>query len=481
MKSNTTDPPRTALPTSGKAIFTEGSTMRHVVVMSGTGAIGLVAIFFVDLANLFYISLLGQQVLAAAIGYAASIMFFAVSVCIGFTISATALTARAIGSRNEDRARMVASASLIYMVGVSCLLALFLFILTDFFLSLLGATGETHRIASHFMHITIPSLPLLGLGMCSAGLLRAKGDPKRAMYVTLSSGLAAAFIDPLMIFYFDLGITGAAWSVVIVRCLFVLVGFRGTWLVHKMLAWPSRAELFETARPFMKIGTPAMLTQIATPVGNAYITGAVAGFGDDAVAGWAIVGRIIPLAFAGIFALSGAIGPILSQNYGAGRIDRVQRSLRDSLIFTTAYVGVMWLILAIAEDTIISVFDASGDAASMVAVFCYFVAGMQIFMAFLFVANAAFNNLDHPIYSTLFNWGRATLGVIPFAYLGSLWGPEGIIVGWGIGGTIFGILALWTSFALMRRLPAQAERDGITVQFPAIANSPFSSGRNASL
>jgi Na+-driven multidrug efflux pump len=284
-----------------------------------------------------------------------------------------------------------------------------------------------------------------------------------------------------MIFYLDLGITGAAWSVVIVRCLFVLVAFRGTWLVHKMLAWPSRAELFETARPFMKIGTPAMLTQIATPVGNAYITGAVAGFGDDAVAGWAIVGRIIPLAFAGIFALSGAIGPILSQNYGAGRIDRVQRSLLDSLIFTTAYVGVMWLILAIAEDTIILVFDASGDAASMVAVFCYFVAGMQIFMGFLFVANAAFKNLDHPIYSTLFNWGRATLGVIPFAYLGSQWGRKALLSAWGIGGTIFGILALWTSFALIRQLPGQAERDGIAVQFPAIANSPFSLGRNAGL
>ena len=49
-----------------RGVFTHGSTMRHVITMSGTGAVGLVAIFIVDLANLFYISLLGQQELAAA-------------------------------------------------------------------------------------------------------------------------------------------------------------------------------------------------------------------------------------------------------------------------------------------------------------------------------------------------------------------------------------------------------------------------------
>ena len=56
--------------------FTEGSTMRHVIVMTATGSVGLMAIFLVDFANLFYIAQLGQQELAAAIGYAGTILFF---------------------------------------------------------------------------------------------------------------------------------------------------------------------------------------------------------------------------------------------------------------------------------------------------------------------------------------------------------------------------------------------------------------------
>ena len=59
--------------------------MRHVVVMTATGSIGVMAIFIVDFLNLFYISLLGQQELAAAIGYAGTVLFFTVSLCIGIT------------------------------------------------------------------------------------------------------------------------------------------------------------------------------------------------------------------------------------------------------------------------------------------------------------------------------------------------------------------------------------------------------------
>jgi Na+-driven multidrug efflux pump len=77
--------------------------MRHVVVMTATGSIGLVAVFIVDALNLFYISLLGQQELAAAIGYAGTLLFFSTSIAIGLSIAATALTARALGGETVVR------------------------------------------------------------------------------------------------------------------------------------------------------------------------------------------------------------------------------------------------------------------------------------------------------------------------------------------------------------------------------------------
>ena len=116
----------------------------------------------------------------------------------------------------------------------------------------------------------------------------------------------------------------------------------------------------------------------------------------------------------------------------------------------------------------------------MVWVFCYFVAGAFIFNAALFVANAAFNNLGYPFYSTLTNWGRATLGVIPFVYVGQAYGPQGVLVGWGLGGLVFGIVALIMCIRVLKKMPEKMASEQNALSSIPSGNSPFTSGKGAS-
>ena len=153
--------------------LTQGSIMRHVVVMTATGSIGLMAIFIVDFLNLFYISLLGEQELAAAIGYAGTVLFFTVSLCIGVTIAGTALVSRALGARQRENARRLATSSLVFMTAITLVLSLITLPLLSPILDLFGATGRTQEIAWRFLLIVMPSTPVLGLGMACSGLLRA--------------------------------------------------------------------------------------------------------------------------------------------------------------------------------------------------------------------------------------------------------------------------------------------------------------------
>ncbi|MEO0910029.1 MAG: MATE family efflux transporter, partial [Pseudomonadota bacterium] len=113
---------------------------------------------------------------------------------------------------------------------------------------------------------------------------------------------------------------------------------------------------------------------------------------------------------------------------------------------------------------------------------CLFVAGSFIFNGALFVANAAFNNLGFPIYSTVFNWGRATLGIVPFVWVGKSWGPEGVLAGWGAGGVIFGIISVLVCFRALKRLPERVAAEEAAGGMPVLptANSPFTSGKGAS-
>ncbi len=445
------DPPQTL----GK--FVTGPTLGHVITMTVTGSIGLIAVFFVDAMNLFYISLLGQQELAAAVGYAGTLLFFNTSIAIGLSIAATALTSRALGRGDRVEARQLAGASLVLMGGIMTGLAILQFPFLSMLLAGLGARGETADLALGFIHIVLPSLPFLGLGMCLSGLLRAVGDARRAMFVTLGAAAAVAVLDPLLIFGFKLGLDGAAWATVLARVAMAGIGWHGLVRVHGLIARPGGAVFRRELRPFMLVGLPAVLTQVATPVGNAFVTASIAGFGDDAVAGWAVISRLIPVAFGAIFALSGAVGPILGQNFGAGRHDRLRSTIRDSFGVTLVYVLAVWALLALFSGPIAGLFGATGLARELIVFFCRFVAGSFVFNGLLFVANAAFNNLGFAFYSTALNWSRATLGVIPFVWLGAEWyGVRGVLAGYGLGVIVFGLIGAGLCFRVLARLAPTA-------------------------
>ena len=84
------------------------------------------------------------------------------------------------------------------------------------------------------------------------------------------------------------------------------------------------------------------------------------------------------------------------------------------------------------------------------------------FAGALFVANASFNNLGRPLWSTGFNWGRATLGTIPFVWWGAHYGPIGMMAGQAAGVVLFGSLAIITAFAMARGIGQPERRDDVT-------------------
>jgi len=439
---------------SPTARFLTGSLLRHVVVMAGTGAICLVAVFAVDLINLFYISRLGEKAIAAAVGFAGVVAFFHTSICIGMMIGITACVARLIGANRLHDARRMATHSLLIMAAIAAVLGLGTVLFLHPLLTALGATDEVARLAQRYLTVTMPSLPLLGLGMASSALLRSVGDARRSMMVTLCAAAITACLDPLFIFVFGLGLDGAAIVAVISRSVMVGLGMYGVWRVHHLLGPVERPLFAADARALAAIAGPAVLTNLATPVGAAFVTHSVAQFGASAVAGQATIDRVTPVAFGLIYSLSGAVGPILSQNLGAKQYDRVREAMRASLWFMLLAVGAAWLLLALLQGPLIRAFSLEGMAADMVHAFCSWVCASFFFAGALFVANAAFNNLGRPLWSTGFNWARATLGTIPFAWWGAHYGPVQIMAGQGAGLLIFGTLAMLASLRLTRQLGA---------------------------
>jgi len=272
------------------------------------------------------------------------------------------------------------------------------------------------------------------------------------MVVTLGAAAVTAVLDPLFIFYFSMGLDGAAVVSVISRSVLIGIGLHGVARVHRMLAPVQRARLGSDARALSKVAIPAVLTNLATPVGAAFVTHSMAQFGASAVAGLATVDRLTPVAFGLIYSLSGAVGPILAQNLGAQRFDRVRQTLRASLGLMVVAVATAWLLLAVLQGPLTRAFSLEGQAALLLQAFCSWLAAGFFFAGALFVANAAFNNLGRPLWSTGFNWARATLGTIPLAWWGAHYGPVQVLAGQALGTAVFGTLAMWVAFRLTARL-----------------------------
>lgn len=428
-----------------QSVFTQGSTLRHILVMSSTSAIGLLALFIVDLVDMYFLSLLGQAELAAAVGFAGTLLFFLTAMSIGLQIGVGALVARSEGGSDRLLAQRYCSSGMIYSFCLAALLSFFCWFYLQELLVFLGAKGKTLDYALVYCQILLPSSALLAIAMCAAAVLRSLGDAKHSMLATLGGGAVNALLDPIFIFSFGWGIEGAAAASVVARLAIFLIAFSYLIKKHHFLSWPKSAFILGDIKSVNRVALPAMLTNLATPLGSGYVMKAMAEFGDDAVAASAILGRVIPVAFAGLFALSGAIGPIIGQNAGAHLFVRVRATLLNAVMVNIAYCLTIWLILYFSRDWIVALFSAEAVTAELINFYCVYLAGLFIFNGLLFTSNASFNNLNKAHYATVFNFSRALLGTIPLVYwLSGEYGAFGVLAGELLGSVVFGCLAFAT-------------------------------------
>lgn len=436
-----------------QAKFVTGPVLRHILEMTGAGALGLMAIFLGDLANIYFLSLSGDDVVVAAVGYASSILFFSTSIAIGLAIAAASVVAPAIGEGIRARARRRSTHAHLISGFVSAVLGVVLWFAIGPILSAMGADGHTFTLAKDYLSILIPTLPLMALAMTSMSVLRSVGDAKRSMMGTLAGAAVNTVLDAIFILYFGWGILGAALSSLVARFAMAGITFYGVARVHRLISAVKSDRLPDDATMFFAIAVPAVLTNIAQPVGNAVVTAAVAPFGNGAVAGWAVIGRIIPVAFGSIYALSGVVGPIIGQNLGAKRPERMRATLTQSLLVMASFTAVAWLVMIAAADPLARAFNASGQSRDLILDFCRWQSPLFVFLGAVFIANAAFNTLGKPHFSTMLNWARATLGTIPLVMLGAhVDGARGAITGSLLGGVVFGVVSVVLAYRLIERI-----------------------------
>ena len=374
-------------------------------------------------------------------------LFLGASVTIGISIAVSTVVAQALGEENEPRAQRYATHGLIYSLAWTITITIVTLVYAEELLSLIGASGDTLALAVNYFRIVGASLPILGLAIAANSLLRAVGAVKLSMWSTIIGGVVNAVIDPILIFGVGLGLTGAAIASVISRITVAVISLYSLTKTHGLIVRPVWSELMQDFKALSAIALPSILTNLSGPASAAFATAQMARFGTDAVAAASVIGRLTPVAFAGLYGLSGAVGPVASQNMGAKQFHRVRESLTASGKFVVLYVIPVSLLMFLAQDWLIGIFNLKDEAAELLRFYATFVVGSYILFGLQLSANPLFTALRHPGFATLSNIVRDLVLAIPLIFLlSSEFGSRGVLAGQALANALAGVLAFATAY-----------------------------------
>lgn len=443
-------------PRSGPG-FTEGDMSRHVLRLSGFMIMGFLAMTLAQLVEAFYLGMVGRDELAAvAFTFPVVMAFNAMTRGIG--IGTGAVLARAIGEGDREQAARLTSHGLLLTAIFTISCALLLAWRGEGLFRLLGAEGHVLELATLYMLIWVVGFPGFGLSMVGSGLMRSIGDPAFPGYVMTTGSVIQVLVAPPLIFgWFGipaLGIEGAAWSFVIARSLSFLM--TAWWfLFRERMVRFSLKGVGASSRMILHVGAPAAASNLIQPLSAAVTTRILAGFGTTVVAGFGVAGRIDAVVTMVVIGISASAAPLVGQNWGARRYDRVAEALklgyRYCLIWGLTAAVIMWL----GAPFFVSLISDDPQVMAPAVAYLYIVPISIGFMGMVNVANASFNALSKPVPPLVLSVSRLVLVYIPTALAAShFFGYVGVYVATAAVTFLFGILGWrWNTATLTRMHP----------------------------
>ena len=434
------------------ARFTEGAVARHVTVMISTSAVSLFAVFLVDILTLVYVAMLHAPVLLAAVGIAKVLVFSNTALVSGLIIAGTSVLSRHIGRHGNGAIAGRTFSLLLLVTVVSAVAAALQSVFSAPLMHVLGADQDTAQAARDFILLALPATVLQAAMQMAAQILRAAGHSSRALWVMLSGAATLAIADPLLIFVLDLQLRGAGLAYALSAIVSATLGVY--WVRDKVgLRWAPdvrsiRAHWAETLR----IGLPAVIASLATPVAIAYLMASVASFGVEALAAMTVVDRITQFAYCVFFAIPGALAPVLGQNVGAGLAGRSLAAVSFTRRLALGYGLLAWAMIACAQPALAAYYHLDGAGLALLRMFCQYGGLLWALISLDFVSQAVFVTLGRPWLLTLFAWLRVTVGAIPFIWAGAHWfGSGGAVLGMLVGNALIAMASTLAASLAARR------------------------------
>lgn len=304
-----------------------------------------------------------------------------------------------LGEGNREKAVYYLGNASVLLFSCGLVLCIIVFIFLSPLLLFFGASDEVLGYAKTYTSITAIGFPFLVFSIGCGHLIRADGSPRYTMFFNFSGAIINTILDPLFIFGFGMGMSGAAWATVIGQVCAALLAFR--YLRHCKTVQIQKKHLlpkWQFTKRIMALGAASCFNQIAMMIVQIVLNkslayyGALSSYGEAVpLAAVGIITKVNQLFFAVVIGISQGMQPIASFNYGARNFDRVKKVYYLSLGYGLAISVFAFMLFQLFPRKIISLFGPGSEEYYRFAIL-YF----RIYLFFTFI------NCIQPMSATFF-------------------------------------------------------------------------------
>ncbi len=453
--------------------FSEGSIPNHLVAFSVPMLIGNLLQVLYSVINAIWVGrYLGPDSLAA-VSVSTPIIFALIALIIGLTMATTVLVAQAFGARRPDEVARTVGNSLILLTALGAVVTAVGIGFRVPILRLIDTPPEVLDLAASYLAVFLAGLVPQFLYNAASAILRGLGDSQTPLrFLAYSVGLNAV-LDPVLIFGLGplpkMGIAGAALATVIAMIYAAVISLRylfGTSGLAHYTRESFRLDWRITGLTF-RIGLPAGVQQMLVSLSNLVVSSIVNGFGATVVAAFGAGARFDQFSFLPAMSLGMAVTSVVGQNLGAGKIKRVNETVKWAVLITGGITGLVAAVALIWPRALMIPFTTDPNVAAEGATYLRYVALGYVPLAIMFALSGVLRGAGDTIPAALISLTSLWVFRVPMAeYLSSLggWGARGV---WAAiaGSSYVGLVACfiyyrtgrWQSKAVIRRasLPGQ--------------------------
>lgn len=413
--------------TQSKARLAHGSVAGHLVRVTLPMMMGVFAIISVGVADAYFLGQYSTDGLAA-VSFIYPVMFALSSIGIGLAAGLNSVVSRALGQENETKAHRLANSGVVYAFLLGISISILGFLSYNYLFELMGANAATLPLISDYMGLFLLAFPFMLVAMSSNSLLRAQGEGLRPALVILSAAFVNIALDPLFIFGYgpvpEMGVYGAGLATLCGHMVSLCVGiyFLLRSDLHVSIAHVWNEHMLASIKEITSIGAPAAANNAINPLSLAVVTGIISVYGQDVVAGFGAATRIYNFLLVPMLALSASIGPVVGQNWGAEKFDRVKLAMVYTFGFCVVYGLTIGAIAFLFRSDLAVLFTDNPDAVSAITAFLAITSWGVLGYGVLVVVNGALNAQGKPNLAVTLSIIRSFVLFVPLSWAAQQYG-----------------------------------------------------------